>query len=186
MTIQDIYQLAIKKGIAYDPRGEAGVIRALDRIKKEYKTLPKKEQDYFDQESLKNPYSDTRILFGDPTIVVDKVLVGIAIHVAENLMRNRIGEVYRRFAPLNHHQSIDAARLLNIPLMCMHTPTDNIGWKYLADRLEHTDLDTVADVMDELYKVPELKMALKDKAGPVIFAGTPRSRAGKVRVVEFT
>ena len=238
MTIQDIYQLAIKKGIAYDPRGEAGVIRALDRIKKEYKTLPKKEQDYFDQESLKNPYSDTRILFGDPTIVVDKVLVGIDIHVgemvladrlnekgegidlvishhpsgralaaldevmelqidmletygipinvAENLMRNRIGEVYRRFAPLNHHQSIDAARLLNIPLMCMHTPTDNIGWKYLADRLEHTDLDTVADVMDELYKVPELKMALKDKAGPVIFAGTPRSRAGKVRVVEFT
>ena len=238
MTIQDIYQLAIKKGIAYDPRGETGVSRALERVKKEQRALPKIEKEYFDQESLKNPYSDTRILFGDSTTVVDKVLVGIDIHVgemvladrlnekgegidlvishhpsgralaaldevmelqidmletygipinvAENLMRNRIGEVYRRFAPLNHHQAIDAARLLNTPLMCMHTPTDNIGWKYLADRLEKRDFDTVGDVMEELYKVTELKMALKDKAGPVIFAGAPRSRAGKVRVVEFT
>lgn len=238
MTIQDIYQLAINEGILHDPRGKAGVTKALQRIKKGHGELPDAEREHFDDESLTNPYSDTRILFGDPTTIVDKVLVGIDIHVgellladrlnekgegidlviahhpegralaaldevmelqidhlanygvpvnvAERMLRNRIDEVYRRFAPLNHHQSIDAARLLNMPYMCIHTPTDNIGWKLLADILENTEYDTVGDVLDALYTVPELTYARKQKAGPVIFSGTKKSRAGRVRVVEFT
>lgn len=238
MTIQDIYQLTIKAGTAADPRGKAGVKKALSRIEKDYESLSSKEKKQFDVESLTNPYSDTRMLFGDPTTVVDKVLVGIdigvgevvmadrlnergegidviiahhpagralaaldevmelqidmletygiPINVAESLLRKRIREVYRRFAPLNHHQSIDAARLLTIPLMCIHTPTDNLGWRFLADRLEKKNFDTVGEVMEVLVDVEELEIAKKQKAGPVIFVGSERSRAGRVRVVEFT
>lgn len=113
-------------------------------------------------------------------------MYGIPINVAENLMRKRIGEVFRRFAPLNHHQPIDAARLLTFPLMCVHTPADNLGWKYIADRIENTDFDTLEDVVEELMKIEEYKIAQKQKAGPMIFLGNPHSRAGKVRVVEFT
>lgn len=238
MTINDIYKLAIKQGIAHDPRGKMGVKKSLQRTRKEFDSLSTKEQKHFDQESLTNPYSDTRILFGDPSTIVDKVLVGIdmnvgevlladrlnekgegidlviahhpegralaaldevmdlqidmletygvPINVAERITRKRIGEVYRRFAPLNHHRGVDAARLLNMPYMCIHTPTDNIGWKYLAEILETKDFDTVGDVMEALEDVEELEYARAHKAGPVIFAGSKRSRAGKVRVVEFT
>lgn len=239
MTIQQIYQLFIKRGIAADPRGEAGVVKSIERLKKHHARLSKSEKEYFEQESLSNPYSDTRILFGDPSTVVDKVIVGIdmrvgemvladrlngkgegidlvishhpegralaaldevmdlqidmlhmygvPITVAESIMKKRIGEVFRRFAPLNHHQTIDASRLLNLPFMCVHTPADNIGWKYLADRVEDNDeLDTVQDVLDELMKIEEYKIAQKQKAGPMIFLGNPHARAGKVRVVEFT
>ena len=238
MTIQDIYQLFIKKGIAADPRGKEGVARTLGRIAKHHKVLSKSDREYFDDESLKNPYSDTRILFGDSSIVVDKVLVGIDIHsaemvladrlnergegidlviahhpegralaaldevmdlqvdllhgygvpinVAESLMRERVGEVFRRFAPLNHHQAIDAGRLLNLPFMCVHTPADNLGWKYLADRIESREFDTLDEVLEELMKIEEFKIAQKQKAGPMIFLGSPHSRAGRVRVVEFT
>lgn len=238
MTLNEIYQLFIKKGISADPRGKAGVAMALGRTKKKYDRMGKSDQEYFDQESLKNPYSDTRILFGDPSIVVDKVLVGIDIHsaemvladrlnqkgegidvviahhpegralaaldevmelqvdllhtygvpinVAEHMMQERIGEVYRRFAPLNHHQAIDAGRLLSIPFMCVHTPADNLGWKFLTDRLEKREFDTLDEVMETLMKVEEFQIAQKQKAGPMIFLGNPHSRAGRVRVVEFT
>lgn len=238
MTIQDIYQLFIKKGIAADPRGKEGVKKALGRTQKHYDRLSKKEKEYFDLESLKNPYSDTRILFGDPSMVVDKVLVGIdinaaemvladrlnergegidlviahhpegralaaldevmelqvdmletygiPINVAESMMKERIGEVYRRFAPLNHHQAIDAGRLLNLPFMCVHTPADNMGWTHLSNLLEKREFDTLSEVMDVLDTIEELKVALKQKAGPMIFVGNPHSRAGRVRVVEFT
>jgi putative NIF3 family GTP cyclohydrolase 1 type 2 len=238
MTIQEIYSLFIKQGISNDPRGKTGVSKSLGRIKKHYDSMGKQEKQYFDLESLKNPYSDTRMLFGDSSMVVDKVLVGIDIHVgeivltdrlnergegidlvishhpegralaaldevmelqidmlhmygvpinvAENLMRERIGEVFRRFSPMNHHQAIDAARLLNIPFMCVHTPADNLGWKFLSDRIEEKEFDTLEDVLDELMKIEEYKIAQKQKSGPMIFLGNPRSRAGKVRVVEFT
>jgi putative NIF3 family GTP cyclohydrolase 1 type 2 len=238
MTIEEIYTFFIKEGILHDPRGKKGVSKALGRIKKHFDSLGKRDHDYFDRESLKNPYSDTRILFGDVSTLVDKVLVGIDIHVgeilmadklnergegidlviahhpegralaaldevmelqvdllhtygvpinvAENLMKERIGQVYRRFAPLNHHQTIDAARLLNIPFMCVHTPADNLGWMYLANMIEKKEFDTLDDVMELLMKIPEFQKAQKEKGGPMIFLGTPVSRAGHVRVVEFT
>lgn len=238
MTIQDIYELFIKKGISADPRGKAGVVRTLGRVAKHHKRLSKSDQEYFDRESLTNPYSDTRILFGDPTTIVDKVLVGIDIHsaemvladrlnergegidlviahhpegralaaldevmdlqvdllhgygvpinVAESLMKERVGEVFRRFAPLNHHQAIDAGKLLNLPFMCVHTPADNLGWSYLTERIEKKEFDTLDEVVEELMKIEEFKIAQKQKAGPMIFLGSPQSRAGKVRVVEFT
>lgn len=238
MTIQEIYQQFIKSGIGADPRGKKGVDKALERTKKHHDRLSKSDQEYFDPEALKSPYSDSRILFGDPTTVVDKVLVGIdinvgemvmadrlnergegidlviahhpegralaaldevmelqvdllhtygiPINVAENLMKERIGEVYRRFAPLNHHQAIDAARLLNLPFLCVHTPADNLGWTYLANRLEKREFDMLDEVMEELMKIEEFKIAQRQKAGPMIFLGSPHSRAGRVRVVEFT
>ena len=37
MTIEEIYQLAIKMGIEADPRGKGGVQKALERRKKEYR-----------------------------------------------------------------------------------------------------------------------------------------------------
>ena len=234
MTIQDIYNLAIKLGITSDPRGKSGVEKSLMRVKKEFQELPKGKQADFDLESLTNPYADSRILFGDQKIKVKKILVGVDIGVGEvlladrlgnfdlilghhphggalsslhevmelqidllstygvpvnaayHLMEERVGEVQRRFSSLNHYQSVDAARLLNIPFMCIHTPADNSGWRYLSDHLEKKTYHAVGEVVDEINKIEEFKIANTLKTGPSIFYGSSNARAGNVRVVEFT
>jgi len=238
MTIQEIYQLAIKMGIEADPRGKDGVKAALERVKKEYEELKGKEKEDFDRESLKNPYSDSRILFGDPSIVVDKVLIGIdigtgemvladrlnekgegidlviahhphgralaaldevmdlqvemmavygvPINIAEGIMKERIGEAYRKIAPRNHFQTIDSARLLNLPFMCLHTALDNLGWRYLSDLFKNKKPQRLKDVLEILQSIPEFDKASKTKTGPTLFVGDEKSRAGKVEVAEFT
>lgn len=238
MTIEEIYALAVTMGIAADPRGKKGVGKYLDRQKKIYDDLPKSKKEDFDLESLKNPYADTRILFGDSSVGVSKVIAGIdfgtgevvltdrlndkgegidlmithhpvggalasldevmdlqvdllayygvPINVAEGLMRERIGEVRRKLGPINHYQSVDAARLLGIPFMCIHTVWDNIGWNFMVNIFEKRSHDTVEDVIDVLRTIPEYAQAIKYKAGPSVFAGSEKNRAGKVVVAEFT
>ncbi|MFW6161077.1 MAG: NGG1p interacting factor NIF3, partial [Acidobacteriota bacterium] len=58
---------------------------------------------------------------------------GVTMSVAEQLMEKRIGEIERRLLPVNHNRTIDASRLLGIPLICIHTPADNCVTRYLLD-----------------------------------------------------
>lgn len=84
--------MAIKTGIEADPRSKGDVKKALERRKKEYRRLPRDKKRGFDLESLKNPYSDTRILFGDPKSEVKKVLTGIDISSAEVVLADRLNQ----------------------------------------------------------------------------------------------
>lgn len=106
MTLQQIYDLAIKMGIDSDPRGPSGVKRYLGRIKKKYESLPEKKKKYFDKEALVNPFSDTRILFGDTSINVDKVMVGIDADASEVLLADRLNQKGEAIDVLiSHHPS---------------------------------------------------------------------------------
>jgi putative NIF3 family GTP cyclohydrolase 1 type 2 len=238
MNIQEIFDLAIKMGTLSDPRGKEGVAKYISRAKKEYEGLPQKKKDDFDSESLQHPYADSRILFGDPSIPVQKVMAGIdidsaevvladrlnqkgegidlliahhpaggalatldevmdlqvdlmalygvPINIAEGVMADRISQVKRRLGPINHYRSVDSARLLNFPFVCIHTPFDNMGWRLVTDIMEKEKPETVGEVMEVLRKIPEYAQAIKYKAGPEIYAGSEKSRAGKVAVAEFT
>ncbi|OGH17006.1 MAG: hypothetical protein A3C30_02020 [Candidatus Levybacteria bacterium RIFCSPHIGHO2_02_FULL_40_18] len=253
MTIQQIYELAIEMGIKADPRGTSAVKRLLEKRGKEYEELSSKKKKLFDLESLKNPYSDTRILFGDGSIEVDKVMAGIdagapevllvdrlnqkglrpglhpegsgpaggasgpegegidllishhpsghafaALHevmdiqvdmfadagvpanVAHSLFDVRMQKVKRGISPLNHSQAVDAARLLLVPLMAIHTVWDNLGNLFLGKYLSKRKFETAGDVLDYINEVPEFVEATKGKAGPYLAAGVPDRRAGKV------
>ena len=76
MKAQEIYNLAINKGIEADLRGKKSVEKNLVRLKERYKKFSEEEKEDFDLESLKNPYSDTRIHF-DTGKDVKKILAGI-------------------------------------------------------------------------------------------------------------
>lgn len=93
MRIQEIYNLAVNKGIEADFRGKEGIVRLLERRKEKYKKLSDKEKEEFDLESLTNPYSDTRILNIAQDKEIKKVLVGIDIEPAEILLAKEIGGV---------------------------------------------------------------------------------------------
>ncbi len=110
---------------------------------------------------------------------------GVPINVAEALMEERIKEVERKVKGANINQSVDAARLLDIPLICLHTPADNLVNKHLTDLIGSKELETVGDVLEILYDIPEYHQGRKNCDGPVVLVGSKVRSAGKV-VVEMT
>lgn len=235
MKIRDIYEGAVKRGIELDPRGPQEVAKELARAKKEFDDLSEKKKKWYDRDRLTNPYSDSRILFGDPDAEVKRVLVGIdmevgevlladrlrergkpidliiahhpegramanlygvmdmqsgillkygvPINIAEDIMEERIKEVERRLMPVNHTRSVDAARLLGIPMMCVHTPTDNAVTDFLQSIFDAKKPEYVSDVLDLLREIPEYAGAMDEvEMGPKAVCGSEKRKAGKVFV----
>jgi len=107
---------------------------------------------------------------------------GVPINIAEGLLENRIKEVERMLSPVNHTRAADVARLLDIPFMCMHTPTDNMVATYLQKTFDKKEPDTLDDIMKILKTIPEYREASKNNAGPNILLGSGNRSAGKIFV----
>lgn len=100
MKLGEIYNLAVQLGMDADPRGREGAERVLTKNKEAFNKLDNKEKEYFDQEILTNPYSDTRILFGDTEKEVKKIITGIDIEGDELLVAKQLGDID---AAVAHH-----------------------------------------------------------------------------------
>jgi len=112
---------------------------------------------------------------------------GVPINIAEGLMKERIDEVARGINAKNHQRTVDAARILKLNLMCLHTPCDNLAAKFLKDQIEKKDnLIRLEDLLGFLKEIPEYKEAAKIGAGPKIFVGSPERRCGKIAITEIT
>lgn len=110
---------------------------------------------------------------------------GIPIHLAEKIMEERIAQVGRGVHPGNHHRSIDAAKLLAVNLMNLHTPADNAVKTFLRQLINQEKPDTVGDLIDLLLTIPEYQEAKRRNAGPKVFAGSPKHHLGKT-FIEMT
>jgi len=108
--------------------------------------------------------------------------LGVPINVAEKFTAERKNEVGRRVMSANHQQAVDAAKLLGINFMCLHTVADNHVQNYLQKIMDTKKPDTLADIINVLKAEPEYQEAQANGAGPVIINGSPRSRAGKIAV----
>lgn len=234
MKIREIYEYVIAKGIEHDPRGSEVVTAQLGKEKKKYEALKEKDKADYDTDRLVNPYSDSRVLYGDPSVEVKRVLAGIdievgevlladrlnekgktvdliishhpegkalaalhdvmhlqedilaqfgvPINVAEGIMVSRISEVKRGLMPVNHNRAVDAARILDIPLMSAHTVADNQVVWYLQDLMDKEKPDTLDGIVELLKNIYEYKEASKYNAGPCIVVGNKERRAGKILV----
>ncbi len=234
MKLRDIYQKAIETGMNNDPRGRDAVLKDLEQRKKSYDELKPDEKDFFDMESIRNPYSDSRILFGTGDEEIRTVLAGIdievgevllsdslrskgrqvdlllshhpegrayanlydvmrmqsdilnrfgvPINIAEGLMDGRIKEVERKLLPANHSRAVDAARLLGIPFLCLHTPSDNMVANYLQRLFDEKKPYLVGDVINILKDIPEYREAGLNSVGPKIFLGLKNRKTGKIFV----
>ncbi len=111
--------------------------------------------------------------------------LGVPINIAEGVMKKRIAEVERRLMPANHTQVVDAARILDIPIMCTHTPADNVGYQFIQRYLNRKKPETIGDLLKVLKKIDEYKEGVKNCAGPKIIVGDKKKKAGKV-IVKFT
>ena len=232
MKLRRLYELIVKFGIEQDPR-RGKLDEYFRSVKKEYRKLRGVEKACFDKEAFKNPFADTRILYGGHEIEVKKILLGIDIDAAEILLADklrekegldlviahhpagiayaglfevmrvhsfilhklglrkdiaddavgeRISEVSRKISPANHSRPVDAARLLDMPFMSIHTPADNFVARYLKVLIDKNKPKKVKDVFSLLYKIPEYREAAANKSGPKIILGKPNDKAGKVFV----
>lgn len=234
MTLNELYKKAVSTGIENDPRGKDAVLKELDARKKDFEKLKEDEKEFFDSETLENPYSDSRILNGAGEEKIKSALVGIdievgelllaenlkakgkgvdllishhpegrayanlysvmqmqsdilhrfgvPINIAEDLMEGRIKEVERKLMPVNHTRAVDAARLLGVSFICLHTPADNMVATYLQRLFDENKPYRISDVMEALKGIPEYRTASFNGAGPKIFIGSKDRRAGKIFV----
>lgn len=234
MKLGDFFWKAIQAGINNDPRGKQTVLNELKRRKKEFGKLKQTEKKAFDTDSLRNPYSDSKILHGADDRKIRSILVGVdidvgeilladnlkskgreidlllshhpsgkaladlyavmqmqsdilnvfgvPINVAESLMEGRIKEIERKLMPANHTRAVDAARLLDIPFVCLHTPADNMVAVYLQRLFSRKKPLLLSDVLDILKGIPEYQKAGNDGVGPKIVLGSEKRKAGKIFV----
>jgi hypothetical protein len=234
MKLRDIYRKAIEIGMDNDPRGRDIVLKDLEERKKSFDELKPDEKDFFDMQSLQNPYADSRILYGTGDEEIRSTLIGIdievgeilladslrlkgrqvdlllshhpegrayanlyavmhmqsdilnrfgvPINIAEGLMDGRIKEVERRLLPVNHSRAVDAAMLLGIPFLCLHTPADNMVASYLQRLFDEKKPYLVDDVITILKGIPEYREAGLSSVGPKIFLGSKNRQAGKIFV----
>ncbi|MDD3486979.1 MAG: NGG1p interacting factor NIF3 [Candidatus Moranbacteria bacterium] len=233
MTIEQIFKLAVEMGIGADMRGKEFVKKQLKKTKEKFEKLSKEKKADFDQEKLWNPYSDSRILFGDPKKKVKRVMVGIdvdpselmiaryfsdknkeidlvighhpigealndladvmhlqadvlarhgvPINIAESVMLPRITEISRLiFQSENYGRTVQAAELLGLPLMCVHTPADNLVANFIDREIKKQNPETLEELLEIIDGIPEYKEAKKFKAGPQIVTGRKEARVGKI------
>ncbi|HNT35739.1 MAG TPA: NGG1p interacting factor NIF3 [bacterium] len=108
--------------------------------------------------------------------------IGVPISVAESLIGKRASEIEKRLLASNCNRAVDLARLLNIPLMCTHTPADNCVTKYLQKRMDAEKPEKVSDVIDFLLTQPEYQDSSRLGTGPKVILGSESRRAGRIMV----
>lgn len=146
MELEKIYELALELGIEADPRGKDEVKKKLKEIREEYEEMDEEEKEEFDEAKLENPYSDTRILYGDQTREVESILVGIDIDVSEVLIADRLKEKGRNIdLVMSHHPEGKALAALH---QVMHMQEDilyehgvpiNVAEGIMAERIQEVE-----------------------------------------------
>lgn len=111
---------------------------------------------------------------------------GVPVTIAEKLIHKRIDEVARGINPANHYAVVDAARIMKINLINIHSPADNLVANYVTNAISRVKPKYVSDIMKVLGKIPEYQEAKKQGAGPMLFSGSEKNRCGKVAVSEMT
>jgi len=233
LKLPEFYRFVIEEGISRDPRGVERVKLEIKRKEEEFGKMEEVKKREFDQETLRNPYSDTRIL-NDTKKEIKNILVGIdietpellladrlkaqgkkidlalahhpegrayanfyevmgmqadilnkygvPINIAEDLLEKRIKDVSRKVMPVNHFRAVDAAGLLDISFICVHTPADNFVTTYLQGLIDEKKPDRVEDVIGLLKQIPEYEEATARGNGPKVIVGSEERRAGKIFV----
>jgi len=110
---------------------------------------------------------------------------GIPQSVARGLVEERQQEVQRKTSSANHMRAVDAARMLDLAFMCVHTPADNHVAFFLEELLKKRAPETAAEIVSILSQVPEYQEAVQLGAGPRLVLGNSRRPVGRL-LVEMT
>jgi putative NIF3 family GTP cyclohydrolase 1 type 2 len=111
---------------------------------------------------------------------------GVPVNIAEKLIHKRISEVARGISPINHYEVVDAARLMKVSLLNIHTPADNAVAQFIVLAIKKAKPKYVKDIFRILLDIPEYQEAQKRGFGPMLFSGQEKNRCGRIVVSEMT
>ncbi len=119
ITLKQLYDKSLELAIERGPRSKKEVADQLKRLKDDHKKLDEKKKQYFDEESLVNPFLDSRIEYGDPKTRLKRIMVGIDIGVGELLIANELNKKGKGIdAVIAHHPEgralIDLTQVMDI------------------------------------------------------------------------
>jgi len=110
--------------------------------------------------------------------------LGVPRNKSQKLLEERKEELSYNRHVANLRRSESAARLLNMPYMCIHTPADIIGEKIVQDFLDEKFKDKPETKVQEIVEVlEEIAEYNKSTRKPVIRVGSKESFAGKIYVL---
>jgi hypothetical protein len=92
VRLRDLYRKAVETAMANDPRGRELIDKELEARRKEFEKLKDEDKEFFDQESLESPYSDSRILHGTGDEEIKGAIVGIDMEGPEVLLTHALRE----------------------------------------------------------------------------------------------
>ncbi len=92
MKLSKLYQAMIDNALKMDPRPDKLIKEDIKKAEKDYAEAKGPDRKFFDKESLRHPYHDTRIINGSGDEEVRDVMVGIDIGVDELLLADRLIE----------------------------------------------------------------------------------------------
>ncbi|MDR3307130.1 MAG: hypothetical protein LBS61_05670 [Endomicrobium sp.] len=125
-------------------------------------------------------YSTFHSVIGMQTDILNKQ--GISVNIAEKIVSKRIREVQKSVFPQNNERIYDAAKLLNIPFMTMHSVADNHVASFLQREIDALKPVYLKEIVELLDKYPEYRRATRIGHAPFILHGSDSSRCGKVFV----
>lgn len=114
---------------------------------------------------------------------------GVPINIAQSLLKPRMSEVARSVRSRNMHRVADAAKLLNLNFICLHTVCDNLVARHLYDLVAKNEknLEYVSDVLELFSSVPEYKIGEEEYGFKMqLFAGSEQNYCGRVALTEIT
>lgn len=119
ITLKQLYEKSLELAVERGPRSKKEITDQLKRLKEEHHKLDEKKKQYFDEESLVNPFLDSRIEYGDPKTRLKRIMVGIDIGVGELLIANELNKKGKTIdAVIAHHPEgralIDLTQVMDI------------------------------------------------------------------------
>jgi len=147
MKLKELYQAVIETGIAHDLRGREHVEKLLAEEREKYEKLDTDEREFFDVDRLFNPYSDTRILTGDPGTDVRRAIVGIDMEVGEILLAHLLNKDQGKKIDLviaHHPEGYALTRLFDVmklqaDLMSLYGITVSVAEKLMEKRISEVE-----------------------------------------------
>ncbi|MGD1059943.1 MAG: NGG1p interacting factor NIF3 [Methanomassiliicoccales archaeon] len=106
----------------------------------------------------------------------------VPANVAEDVIAPRIKEVQRASHPANFNRTVDACRMLDVPMICLHSPCDLLGQRFAQRMLDKAKPEKVGDVVDALMELPEYEAAAHFNSLPEVNVGERGRKAGRVMV----
>lgn len=113
-------------------------------------------------------------------------LHGVPVNHSEAQIRPRMDRIHRSIHADNLFRTERAAELLGIPAFCVHTPTDNLVWRYIEKHICQKSYDDLQSILNALGDIEEYKRYAKKGNPAIIVNGSSSGRPGKIVATEFT